>query len=72
MKPPGRTLYYEHGWHLLLRDLQAQTVWRDCEAFIRDPGGAMPSGAPRYRSGSPRGRTSRTFPRAWRLTARST
>lgn len=46
LRPPGRTLYYEHGWHLLLRDLQAETVWRDGVAFIRDPNAAMPSGAP--------------------------
>ena len=46
LKPPGRTLYYGRGWHLLLRDLQAPAVWRDAAAFIRDPGGAMPSGAP--------------------------
>ena len=46
LRAPGRTLYYEHGWHLLLRDLQAETVWRDCVAFIRDPNAAMPSGAP--------------------------
>ena len=46
LRPPGRTLYYQHGWHLLLRDLQAQTVWTDAEAFIRDPKGALPSGAP--------------------------
>jgi acylglycerol lipase len=46
LRRPGRTLYYEHGWHLLLRDLQARTVWSDTEAFIRDPAGPMPSGAP--------------------------
>ena len=46
MRPPGRTLYYEKGWHLLLRDLQAETVWRDAAAFIRDPSAPAPSGAP--------------------------
>ena len=46
LRPPGRTLYYEHGWHLLLRDLSAETVWRDAEAFIRDPSAPAPSGAP--------------------------
>jgi acylglycerol lipase len=45
LRPPGRTLYYDKGWHLLLRDLQAQTVWRDTEAFIRDPSAPPPSGA---------------------------
>ena len=55
LRPPGRTLYYERGWHLLLRDLQAQTVWTDSEAFIRDPAGPMPSGAPPIPKTVPRG-----------------
>jgi alpha-beta hydrolase superfamily lysophospholipase len=46
LRAPGRTLYYAQGWHLLLRDLQAETVWRDAMAFIRDPAAAPPSGAP--------------------------
>jgi acylglycerol lipase len=46
LRAPGRTLYYDRGWHLLLRDLQAETVWRDAEAFIRDPSAPPPSGAP--------------------------
>jgi alpha-beta hydrolase superfamily lysophospholipase len=46
LRHPGRTLYYEHGWHILLRDRQAETVWRDSVAFIRDPNAAAPSGAP--------------------------
>lgn len=46
LRPPGRTAYYAHGWHLLLRDLDAQTIWTDAEAFIRDPAGKLPSGAP--------------------------
>ena len=40
----GRTLYYPRGWHILLRDLQAETVWRDAVAFIRDPSAPAPSG----------------------------
>ncbi len=55
LRPPGRTLYYEHGWHLLLRDLQARTVWTDAEAFIRDPGGPLPSGAPPIPKTVPKG-----------------
>jgi alpha-beta hydrolase superfamily lysophospholipase len=55
LRPPGRTLYYERGWHLLLRDLQAETVWADGEAFIRDPAGAMPSGAPPIPKTVPKG-----------------
>ena len=46
LRAPGRTLYYERGWHLLLRDLQAKTVWTDADAYIRAPAGPMPSGAP--------------------------
>ena len=45
--PPGaRTAYYPQGWHLLLRDLGARTVWADAAAFIRDPAAPLPSGAP--------------------------
>jgi alpha-beta hydrolase superfamily lysophospholipase len=44
LKTPGRTLYYPGGWHILLRDLQAETVWRDAEVFIRDPAAPPPSG----------------------------
>ena len=46
LRPSARTAYYERGWHLLLRDLQAETVWRDAAAFIRDPAGPWPSEAP--------------------------
>jgi alpha-beta hydrolase superfamily lysophospholipase len=46
LRAPGRTLYYETGWHLLLRDLRARIVWSDVEAFIRDPSAPPPSGAP--------------------------
>jgi acylglycerol lipase len=41
-----RTAYYANGYHLLLNDLQAETVWRDILAFIRAPGNQLPSGAP--------------------------
>jgi len=44
--PPGlRTAWYADGWHLLNRDLQAEVVFRDVEAVLRDPGGTLPSGA---------------------------
>jgi acylglycerol lipase len=46
LKPTDRTAYYKDGYHLLLIDKQAQTVWRDVEAFIRDPSAPLPSGAP--------------------------
>jgi len=43
---PGITLgLYADGWHLLLRDLEAYTVWRDIAAWMRDPAGGLPSGA---------------------------
>jgi len=41
-----RTACYAEGYHLLLRDEQALNVWRDAEAFLRDPAAALPSGSP--------------------------
>jgi alpha-beta hydrolase superfamily lysophospholipase len=41
-----RTAYYEKGYHMLLNDLQAETVWSDVLAFIRSPAAPLPSGAP--------------------------
>lgn len=46
LKPADRTAYYRDGWHLLLIDKQAERVWDDVEAFIRDPAAPLPSGAP--------------------------
>ncbi len=40
---PYRLAFYAEGWHMLLRDLQAETVWRDVEAWIEDPEAALPS-----------------------------
>lgn len=40
-----RVALYEHGWHLLYRDLQAETVHRDVAAWIADRGAPLPSGA---------------------------
>lgn len=37
--------FYQHGYHLLLRDLQAKSVWQDIVAWIRQPTNALPSGA---------------------------
>lgn len=42
-----RLALYPQGWHLLLRDLNAETVWRDVLAWIADPEAALPSGADR-------------------------
>jgi alpha-beta hydrolase superfamily lysophospholipase len=38
---------YDEGYHMLLRDLQAATVWRDVLAWIDDPATTLPSGADR-------------------------
>ena len=44
--PPNlRTAWYPDGWHLLNRDWQAEVVFRDVEAILRDPEAALPSGA---------------------------
>jgi hypothetical protein len=41
---------YRNGWHMLLRDLEGETVWRDIAAWIADPAiAALPSGAGRDR-----------------------
>lgn len=45
-RPDLRTAWYPNGWHLLNRDLQAEVVFRDIEALLRDPDGPLPSGAP--------------------------
>lgn len=45
--PPNlRTALYADGWHLLNRDLQAEVVFRDVEALLRDPDAPLPSRAP--------------------------
>lgn len=41
---PTRVAIYPNGYHMLLRDLQAQTVWRDIAAWVDDSSGALPSG----------------------------
>jgi alpha-beta hydrolase superfamily lysophospholipase len=40
-----RTAWYPDGWHLLNRDLDAEVVYRDVVAFLREPDGPLPSGA---------------------------
>lgn len=42
-----RLALYPEGWHMLLRDLGAETVWRDVLAWIEDPAAPLPSGAGR-------------------------
>jgi acylglycerol lipase len=46
LKPTDRSANYARGYHLLLRDRQAKNVWEDVAAFIKDPSGPLPSGAP--------------------------
>jgi alpha-beta hydrolase superfamily lysophospholipase len=41
-----RTAVYENGYHMLMRDLQAEVVWADILSFIRDPDAPFPSQAP--------------------------
>ncbi len=40
---PHRVVLYPDGWHMLFRDLQAETVWRDVLAWISDRSGPLPS-----------------------------
>ena len=40
-----RLAYYPKGWHIVLRDHQAETVLGDVAAFIMDPTAPLPSGA---------------------------
>lgn len=44
-----RVAVYPQGWHMLLRDLQAEVVWRDIAAWVADRRAALPSGAERDR-----------------------
>ncbi len=51
-RPRRRLALYEKGFHMLLRDLQGETVWTDIAAWIADGAAPLPSGADK---------------RAWRL-----
>lgn len=46
-----RAALYAGGWHMLLRDLQAQVVIDDIAAWIADRSAPLPSGADRAASG---------------------
>jgi alpha-beta hydrolase superfamily lysophospholipase len=46
LKASDRTAYYAAGHHLLTRDRQGPVVMADVLAFLRDPQGPLPSGAP--------------------------
>ncbi len=41
---PRRVAIYADGYHMLLRDLQAEIVWRDIAAWILNPDAPLPSG----------------------------
>src|SRR5690606_5886639 len=42
----ARTVYYENGWHWLLRDLQAEVVYEDILTYLRDADAPLPSQSP--------------------------
>lgn len=42
-----KTAFYANGYHMLLRDLGAETPWRDIAAWIADGSRPLPSGADR-------------------------
>ena len=44
-RPGLRTVFYEDGYHLLNRDLQAVRVFADIEAWLRNEAATLPSGA---------------------------
>lgn len=46
MPPHVKTAYYAKGYHMLMNDLQAETVWSDILAFVRHPESPVASGAP--------------------------
>ncbi len=47
--PPPKSIrkvaIYDAGFHMLLRDLKAETSWRDILAWLDDPDASLPSGA---------------------------
>ena len=43
--PSRRLAFYDKGFHMLLRDLQGETVWTDIAAWIADKSAPLPSGA---------------------------
>lgn len=42
---PRKVAIYDAGFHMLLRDLKAETSWRDILAWLDDPNSELPSGA---------------------------
>lgn len=47
-KMKGKTgftaMCYPNGWHMLMRDLEREIVWRDLAAWMADPRAKLPSG----------------------------
>ncbi|MBB6254022.1 alpha/beta fold hydrolase [Nitrospirillum iridis] len=39
-----RIAFYPTAWHMMLRDLNAEIVWRDILAWVTDPAAPLPSG----------------------------
>jgi alpha-beta hydrolase superfamily lysophospholipase len=64
LPPPPRARWrvalYDDGYHMLLRDLDAERVWADILAWIADPAAPLPSGADRRAATPP-------TCRAWKL-----
>lgn len=54
-KAHPKAAVYRTGWHMLLRDLAAMTVWDDVLAWIADHGAPLPSGADRAAARAIRG-----------------
>lgn len=50
LPPTARTAVYENGYHMLLRDRQAEVVYEDVLAFLRDPNAPFPSESPPLRA----------------------
>ena len=44
IKSDKRVVYYRNGWHMLLRDKQAERVWQDILVWMRNFGAKIPSG----------------------------
>jgi len=44
LRTPVTAAYYANGYHMLLRDLQAERVWQDIEAWISGKRASLPSG----------------------------
>ena len=42
---PRKVAIYDTGFHMLLRDLEAETFWRDILAWLDNPTDGLPSGA---------------------------